>query len=44
MQGGLAAWALEGVGSPDLEDEVAPKRPHCAGRDFWGRWDERWFW
>ena len=43
MQGGLAARALEWIGAPDPEDEVAPKRAHRAGGVFWGRRDDRWF-
>ena len=32
MHGGLAAGALERVGAPDAEDEIAPERAHRAGR------------
>ena len=43
MQGGRAVRTQEGIGTPDSEDEVAPKRAHRSGCDFWGRRDERWF-
>ena len=39
--GAFAARALERVGAPDAEDEVAPERAHGAGGDF-GRRDDRW--
>jgi len=31
FHGSLAARALERIGTPDLEDEVAPQRTHGAG-------------
>ena len=34
LHGGLAAGALERVGAPDAEDEVAPERAHGAGGGF----------
>jgi len=34
LHGGLAAGALERVGAPDAEDEVAPQRAHGAGGGF----------
>jgi len=42
LHGGLAAGALERVGAPDAEDEVAPERAHGAGGGFgWWRDDRR---
>jgi hypothetical protein len=43
FHGAFAARALERVGTPDAEDEVAPERAHGAGGDFGRRWDDRWF-
>lgn len=37
---GLAARALERVGAPDAEDEIAPERAHGAGGDFGRRRDD----
>lgn len=37
--GAFATGALEGIGSPGGEDEVAPKGPHGLGAGG-GRWDE----
>ena len=37
--GAFATGALEGIGSPGGEDEVAPKGPHGRGARG-GRWDE----
>ena len=43
FHGAFAARALERVGAPDAEDQVAPERAHGAGGDF-GRWrDDRRF-
>ena len=40
FHGAFAARALERVGTPDAEDEVAPERAHGAGGDFGRRWDD----
>ncbi len=37
----LAAGALEGLGTPDAEDEIPPERAHGAGGGFWRSGDER---
>ena len=42
LHGGLAAGALERVGAPDAEDEVAPERTHGTGGDFGRRGDDGW--
>lgn len=34
--GPTALGALEWIGAPNAEDEVAPERAHRAGVDFWG--------
>ena len=39
LHGGLAARALERVGAPDAEDEVAPEGAHGAGGDLGRRRD-----
>ena len=41
FHGAFAAMALERVGTPDAEDEVAPERAHGAGGDFGWRRDDR---
>ena len=43
LHGGLAARALERVGAPNAEDEVAPKWTHGASGGFGRRWDDRVF-
>ena len=40
FHGSFAARALERVGTPDFEDEVAPQGTHGAGGLFWGGGDE----
>jgi hypothetical protein len=40
FHGAFAARALERVGTPDAEDEVAPERAHGAGGDFGRRRDD----
>ena len=40
FHGCLAARALERVGTPDFEDEVAPEGAHGAGGLFWRGGDE----
>jgi hypothetical protein len=40
LHGGLAAGALERVGAPDGEDEVAPERAHGAGGNRGRRRDD----
>ena len=42
FHGGFAARALERVGAPDAEDEVAPERAHGAGSDLGRRRDDGW--
>ena len=40
FHGSLAARALERVGTPDFEDEVAPEGAHGTGGLFWRSGDE----